>query len=451
MIYTFKPPKFLSISVVAMALSLGSHLSNALPSFARQTGQACVACHIGGFGPQLTPYGMDFKLGGYTANNGKDDHIPLSAMAVGSWTRTSKDQSGDAGPYAGTNNSSTLQELSGFVAGAITEHLGAFTQATYSDINRKVSLDNVDIRYARSTQLFGEDSILGLSVNNNPTVQDTSNSMPAWRFPFMSSELAPAPAASPLINGGLEQQVIGVSAYGYWNDAIYAEIGGYKTLSKSFLDKVNADSATAISGIAPYWRVALRQSSNTRAYSIGLFGLDAALLPDRTPGDKDKYNDTGIDASYQWLGNPDNVFTVNGAFVHEKQTLNAAFNGGASENRSNKLNRLDASVSYFYQQTYGLSLARFDITGSSDNSLYAITDPDAGSSTGKPNSAGWVMQADWTPFGKSDSWSAPLANVRVGLQYTVYEKFNGATHNYDGFGRNASDNNTLFGFVWVAI
>jgi hypothetical protein len=40
--------------------------------------------------------------------------------------------------------------------------------------------------------------------------------------------------------------------------------------------------------------------------------------------------------------------------------------------------------------------------------------------------------------------------VRVGLQYTSYSKFNGAASNYDGFGRDAKDNNTLFFYVWGA-
>src|SRR6266446_8331410 len=44
-----------------------------------------------------------------------------------------------------------------------------------------------------------------------------------------------------------------------------------------------------------------------------------------------------------------------------------------------------------------------------------------------------------------------FANARVGLQYTVYTKYDGATTNYDGTGRNASDNNTLYLFLWLAI
>ena len=38
--------------------------ANAVPSFARQTGQECIACHVSF--PELTPYGRYFKLTGYT-------------------------------------------------------------------------------------------------------------------------------------------------------------------------------------------------------------------------------------------------------------------------------------------------------------------------------------------------------------------------------------------------
>jgi hypothetical protein len=41
-------------------------------------------------------------------------------------------------------------------------------------------------------------------------------------------------------------------------------------------------------------------------------------------------------------------------------------------------------------------------------------------------------------------------NLRVGAQYTGYLRFNGGTTNYDGFGRSASDNNSLFLFTWMA-
>jgi hypothetical protein len=35
-------------------------------------------------------------------------------------------------------------------------------------------------------------------------------------------------------------------------------------------------------------------------------------------------------------------------------------------------------------------------------------------------------------------------------QYTAYLTFDGASQNYDGFGRSAADNNTFRVFAWVA-
>jgi hypothetical protein len=40
----------------------------------------------------------------------------------------------------------------------------------------------------------------------------------------------------------------------------------------------------------------------------------------------------------------------------------------------------------------------------------------------------------------------PWLNTRFALQYVAYTKFNGSKLNYDGAGRNASDNNT--GTCW---
>jgi hypothetical protein len=39
--------------------------------------------------------------------------------------------------------------------------------------------------------------------------------------------------------------------------------------------------------------------------------------------------------------------------------------------------------------------------------------------------------------------------VKLSLQYIAYQKFNGASTNYDGNGRNANDNNTLYMLGWL--
>ena len=50
---------------------------------------------------------------------------------------------------------------------------------------------------------------------------------------------------------------------------------------------------------------------------------------------------------------------------------------------------------------------------------------------------------------RKNSWGAPFANLKIGLRSTIYTRFNGGTTNYDGFGRNASGNNTLFLYSWM--
>ena len=55
----------------------------------------------------------------------------------------------------------------------------------------------------------------------------------------------------------------------------------------------------------------------------------------------------------------------------------------------------------------------------------------------------------WVPFGKADSWAGPWVNLKLGAQYVLYTEFNGAAKNYDGFGRNASDNNSIYLFAWL--
>jgi hypothetical protein len=68
----------LPLLVLGTILSWPYRAAHAVPAFAVQTGQPCTACHIGAFGPQLTPFGRAFKIGGYTQGGGQGPEIPLA-------------------------------------------------------------------------------------------------------------------------------------------------------------------------------------------------------------------------------------------------------------------------------------------------------------------------------------------------------------------------------------
>ena len=101
------------------------------------------------------------------------------------------------------------------------------------------------------------------------------------------------------------------------------------------------------------------------------------------------------------------------------------------------------NVSYWYQNTYGVTLGWQNTWGPANPVLYTTGTDVTNSANGKPNSNAFIIEADWVPFGKEGSWLSPWANLKLGVQYTAYTQFNGGNKNYDGFGRNASDNNTL--------
>jgi len=53
------------------------------------------------------------------------------------------------------------------------------------------------------------------------------------------------------------------------------------------------------------------------------------------------------------------------------------------------------------------------------------------------------------PFSNGGPSFGPWLNFRIGLQYTHWNKFDGATTNINGIGRNACDNNAFFAYIWT--
>jgi len=415
-----------------------------LPSFSRQTGLACSACHYQFL--TLTPLGRDFKLNGYTLtrqplivekdkSKGKTlqlSPIPLvAAMLQGSLTSTR-----DALPDAQNGNTELPQQLSVFLAGQLTSKIGLFSQLTYSGADGTFGIDNIDLRFADKTKLHGTtDIVYGVSLNNNPTVQDVWNTIPAWGFPFAASDVAPTGAAGTVIDGALAQQALGLGAYTLVGGTVYAEVSAYRSAMQG---RAVADSF-AIDGVAPYWRVALQKNWEHQSAMVGTYGLRTNQFPGAVgPGvPTDHFTDIGLDAQVETKAGAGSV-VARGTWIHEKQNLEATFADGGSANPEDVVRVFRLNSSYYPKVWLGLTLGYFQTTGTSDTVRYAPAAV-SGSANGSPKTNGFIGELDFNPW----------QNTRLGLQYTAYDKFNGAKTDYDGFGRRSSGNDTLYLLAWV--
>lgn len=424
----------------------------AVPSFARQTGLSCITCHT--VYPELTAFGRAFKMSGYafSKSSGSEGYTPpIAAMFQASGTVLS-DNSGiltdGVAPFDDATDSTTdkiniPQQASLFYAGRIIDGAGAFAQLTYDGTANDIALDLTDIRWAHTTSLSGKHFTYGLTVNNAPTVSDLWNSTPIWGFPYAGSAVAPGPAAGALIDGALASQVGGLGAYASWNNWIYGEAAVYRTTNDGITRPLGAGTTpdTITDGAVPYWRAAVFHTWGAHAVEIGTYGIQAKVYPGgMDAGPTDQFFDTAFDAQYQY-NKGKHIFTAQGTWIHEKQDWDASFPTGAAANSSDDLTTYRINGSYFYRSSMGPvggSLGYFSISGDTDTGLYG-PNPVDGSRTGSPDSDGFIFEVDYVLKQK----------YKFSLQYTWYTNFNGTSSNYDGSGRDASDNNTLYGLVWL--
>jgi hypothetical protein len=435
-----------------------------VPSFARQTGFKCTTCHTAF--PQLTPFGRQFKLKGYTMSDGKSHLPPVAAMLQApTFTHTAMGQPGGAATDYARNDNFAVNQMSLFYAGRLfgpyaedlfgekvgdlLDHVGTFIQGTWDGAAFEWSWDNAEVRIASTATVADSPLVYGVYTNNNPTMEDLWNTTPAWGFPFSGSGLAPEPMAAPLIAGGLGQQVMGAGAYAAYTTPcgqLYGTAAGYTTLPSSTQRSLGVDpeGEAEVDGGAPYWRLAWSRDSGPHSFELGSYGLHANTWPGRMKSaGTDDITDVGFDGQYQFLDDKNEV-TVLLNFIHEWEQWDASQNLGLASHNSDHLWSVTATTSYLYDRTYGGDIQYFHTGGNQDAMLY-------GTRTGSPESSGWIFQLDYLPFNDSGGppfW--PMSNVKFSLQYVHYQEFDGATSNYDGTGRDASDNDTLYFQVWLA-
>ncbi len=426
--------------------ALGAEQALAIPSYARQTTLSCNSCHI--TFPRLNPFGRLFKLNGYTLTGIKSiessgQNNPAlkltSFMPMSAALQASRTWIGEAVPGQKGAVSEFPQALSFYVAGEITPHIGTFIQVTYSDQRGSFGWDMVDVRLAFNTTLGAKPVIFGMTLNNNPTVQDVWNSTPAWSFPYISPSAAPTPQASPLVGGTLAGQVAGLGGYVFYDNFAYAEFTAYVSTPQGGPFPAGPASMNTIRGVSPYWRAVVQRAWGALQYaSIGTYGLSSSLVPQGITGPADRYTDLGFDLQYERALGPGGV-QLYATWIHEIQKLDASFLTGAASSIDGHTNTLRANVGYNYQHTYAFTAGFFSVSGSTDALLY-FSDPVAGSRLNRPDSAGFILEADLY------AWQ----NAMLTLQYTLYTRFNGGASDYDGFGRDASDNNSLYLSLWIA-
>src|SRR5512139_1730382 len=155
-----------------------------VPSFARQTGADCRTCHT--MWPDLTPFGRQFKLTGYTMSKRAKPYElppPVAAALQVSFTRTASSQPSGSVPANWATHSASAgndvfglpQAVSLYYGGRIYGPIGAFVQGTFDGAANRIMLDMTDIRFAGTTKLFKRGLTYGLTVNNSPTLQDVYN------------------------------------------------------------------------------------------------------------------------------------------------------------------------------------------------------------------------------------------------------------------------------------
>jgi hypothetical protein len=421
--------------------------AQALPSFARQTGQQCVACH-NGF-PELTPYGRQFKLNGYTFSNNDAPSIPLAALFVDSFTHTQKDVSAPVAPGSSRNDNLNLDAAIFFYAGKITDHIGAYATGAYIPLIHKFSFDHTDVRYANTAQLFGKDATFGVSLNNSPGQTDPWNTAQNYsNYPYGTSFFQPSPVASTALQGRYGNQIMGGNSYVSWNRWLYAAAGVYGAIDTSTLNSlgINTRGLSPIDGAAPYWRLAIEPAWGHSTWEFGTFGMAFSADPHeiKTAG-TDKTVDVGIDTEYQYLADR-NSLSFMASYINERSTFSASKELGFSTNSKDILHAFNIKGTYTYDQTYAANLGYFRTTGSRDEALYG----GFGAANGSPNSDGWVGEFDYYPFNRGGPSIWRELGLKFGLQYTYYSRFDGAAANYDGLGRSANANNSLLLYSWTA-
>lgn len=127
------------------------------------------------------------------------------------------------------------------------------------------------------------------------------------------------------------------------------------------------------------------------------------------------------------------VLSVRGTYVRENAALVASATNGTASPGPHHLNASNANVEYHFGNRISGAVGWFLTDGTNDPLLYAPAAV-SGSANGGARSEGFISNFSYWPW----------QNIDLAVQYTNYTRFNGGATNYDGSGRSASDNDTVY-------
>lgn len=421
----------------------------AVPSFARQTGQPCSSCHT--VFPALTEFGRQFKLRGYTLGDALDgkpfpENLPVGmGLQVGNTAVSDRSKGADPKEDFPQADKTIVQQVAFYYGGKIAGKVGAMAQYNWDGIEKHWGAEMVDIRYADSTTVGSKDLIYGATLSNSPAVQDIWNTSPMWSFPHLDNA-GIMPMDTSLLDMALVNQVGGLGLYGFYGGQFYGEVGFFQNGKKGGFQVLNLNDEleAAIKGYAPHVRLAWEKIWGASTFQIGTHFLSALIYPDpdQLSGPTNHFTDFALDSQYQYDGG-DHLFSTHAFFDREKRRWSASFPAGDTSHPIDYLNTLKVNVHYWYKRKLGGGIGFFDYWGDRDQAAYGMPAASAmGNATGSPDTRGWIIEANWLPLENRE-------NLKLGLRYTAYTRFNGASSDYNGAGRDASDNNSVFAYAWM--
>jgi hypothetical protein len=400
---------------MAALLLLISTSTQATPAYARQTGSACADCHAGAYGPALTPYGMRFKLNGYTDTDGNGIKIPAAVQLTGTRSVPSEGKS-----------SNELTEADLYLAGRITDNIGGYVKIesdNQGDYKFNTKLSDVDLRFVlKDVNVGSKEATFGVSVNNNPGFSDVISDLPG------ATDLGPGGVTGTLLNpsspDALADRVIGATVYGLYDSNWYGELGTYNSLPLSEQDHLGYSLSGDPGKLSDtvYGRFSYMKDMKKQFFSAGLVALTTNQQLPRN-GPTNDITDLGYDATYQYLGNRENILQVAYVNILEQRRYGSLppspFPGVTALSRV-VVHDQTFTVTYTFKQSYGIEFSHMVDSGSHDIVRYQPF--------GLPNTISNLLTVFWTPFGKDDSFTS-IANLKIAATWFRFNKFDGATLN----------------------